>query len=353
MENEKDMTIDQVAELAYVSRSVVSRVLNDHPNVSDEARERVLKVIEEHDYRPNSVARSLATDRSFEISILTPRRSDGSPSDGDWPLHESLANGYWPLLYSGIFDQCLERGYFVSLSIVSAEMRDKIRARAGDKRFDGYVLITQEVTDFVGSALRERGVPALLIGASSDQDAFRSIDIDNVEGGYKAGAHLCGLGYRDIGAILGTADLQETQDRRRGFEQALDETGRTLDEAHVGHGDYSQGSGYDLVHQWAAADQLPRAIFCASDIMATGALLALHETGHRVPDDVAVVGFDGLPSSRYTIPPLTTVRQPVYEKGKAAVDMLVDEIEESGSTPAHRELQPTLVVRGSCGGAQD
>jgi LacI family purine nucleotide synthesis repressor len=349
MKNEEDMTIDQVAELAYVSRSVVSRVLNDHPNVSDEARERVLKVIEEHDYRPNSVARSLATDRSFEISILTPRRSEGSPDHGHWPLHESLANGYWPLLYSGIFDQCLERGYFVSLSIVSAEMEDKINARAGDKRFDGYVLITQEVTDFVGSVLQERGAPTILIGQSPDQGAFHSIDIDNETGGYKAGAHFCGLGYQEVGMILGDPDLEETKDRRRGLERALDESGCPVSVTRVGHGDYSQGSGYDLVHRWASEGSLPRALFCASDTMAAGALLALHETGHHVPDDVAVVGFDGLPSSRYTIPPLTTVRQPVYDKGKAAVDMLVDEIEESSSTPVHRELEPELVVRESCG----
>ena len=349
MESDNDMTIDQVAELAYVSRSVVSRVLNDHPNVSDEARERVLKVIEEHDYRPNSVARSLATDRSFEISILSPRRSDGSPDRRHRPLHESLANGYWPLLYSGIFDQCLERGYFVSLSIVSAEMKDKINARAGDKRFDGYVLITQEVTEFVGSALQERGVPTVLIGASSDHDEFHSIDIDNVEGGHKAGAHLCRLGHETIGAILGAPDLEETRDRRRGFERALEEAGRTISEAHVGHGDYSQSSGYEIVHDWAADGPLPNALFCASDTMARGALLALHETGHRVPEDVAVVGFDGLPSSRYTIPPLTTVRQPVYGKGKAAVDLLVDEIEDADSTPGHRELEPELVVRTSCG----
>jgi len=349
MENENDMTIDEVAELAYVSRSVVSRVLNDHPNVSDEARERVLKVIEEHDYRPNSVARSLATDRSFEISILTPRRSEGAPDTGHWPLHESLANGYWPLLYSGLFDQCLERGYLASLSIVSTEMEDKISARTGDKRFDGYVLVTQEVITVAGPALRERDAPTILIGESPDREAFHSIDIDNEKGGYEAGVHFCRLGYRDVGMILGDPDLEETQDRRRGFERALDEGGGTASPSWVGHGDYSQGSGYDIVHRWAAEGSLPRALFCASDTMATGALLALHETGHRVPDDVAVVGFDGLPSSRYTIPPLTTVRQPVYEKGTAAVNMLVDEIEETGDAPSHRVLEPELVVRESCG----
>jgi len=351
MENDNDMTIDEVAELAYVSRSVVSRVLNDHPNVSDEARERVLKVIEEHDYRPDSVARSLATDRSFEISILTPRRSDDAPDHGHWPLHESLANGYWPLLYSGLFDQCLERGYFASLSIVSGKMEEKISSRAGDKRFDGYILVTQEVINVAGPALRERGVPTILIGESPDPEAFHSIDIDNEKGGYEAGAHFCRLGYRDIGMILGAPDLKETQDRRRGFERAYDEGGGTIASTRVGHGDYSQGSGYDIVRRWASEGTLPRALFCASDTMAMGALLALHETDHRVPDDVAVIGFDGLPSTRYTIPPLTTVRQPAYEKGKAAVDMLVDEIEEADDAPSRRLLEPELIVRQSCGAA--
>jgi LacI family transcriptional regulator len=340
MENEeKNMTIDQVAELAYVSRSVVSRVLNDHPNVSDEARERVLKVIEEHDYRPNSMARSLATDRSYEISILTPRRGD-----------ESLANGYWPLLYSGIFEQCLERGYFVSLSMVSEKVKDKVSERAGDNRFDGYMLITREVTEIIGPVLENRDAPTVLIGCNPEWDTLHSIDIDNVEGGYKAGRHLCRLGYEDIGVILGTPHLQETEDRREGLATALGEAGRSVPDSRVAMGEYSQESGYRTIRDWAASGAVPEALFCASDTIAMGALLALNETGYRVPDDVAVVGFDGLPSSRYTIPPLTTVRQPVYEKGQRAANLLVDEIEGTEETPpTHTELEPELVVRQSCG----
>lgn len=337
-EKEKNMTIDQVAELAYVSRSVVSRVLNDHPNVSDEARERVLNVIEEHDYRPNSMARSLATDRSYEISILTPRRGD-----------ESLANGYWPLLYSGIFEQCLERGYFVSLSMVSPEVEEKVTSRAGDQRFDGHVLITREVTEIVGPAFRDRNAPTVLIGENPEWDDLHSIDIDNVKGGYKAGAHLCELGYQEIGVILGNPQLKETDDRRQGLAAALEESGCTVPEKYIGIGEYSQESGYEIVTRWTDAGRLPNALFCASDTIAMGALLALHESDYRVPDDVAVVGFDGLPSSQYTIPPLTTVRQPVYEKGQEAVNILIDEIENPGSTPTHRELEPELIVRASCG----
>jgi LacI family transcriptional regulator len=307
--------------------------------VSDEARERVLEVIEEHDYRPNSMARSLATDRSYEISILTPRRGD-----------ESLASGYWPLLYSGIFEQCLERGYFVSLSMVSEEVKEQISDRAGDNRFDGYMLITREVTEIVHDAFKERDVPTVLIGYNPEWEDLHSIDIDNVEGGYKAGAHLCGLGHNDIGVILGTPQLQETIDRRRGFAEALDEAGCTVPSSRIAMGDYSQESGYEAIYRWHEDGSMPGGLFCASDTMAMGALLALNETGHRVPDDVAVVGFDGLPSSGYTIPPLTTVKQPVYEKGQTAANRLIDEIEEKNEMPpTHTELTPELVVRQSCG----
>jgi len=335
---EEDMTIDQVAELAYVSRSVVSRVLNNHPNVSEEARQRVLRVIEEHDYRPSSVARSLATDRSFEISILTPRRGD-----------ESLANGYWPLLYSGIFEQCLERGYFVSLSMASEEVEDEIQDRARDSRFDGYVLITTEVTDLVASSLDSGDAPTVLIGRDPDWDTLSSVDIDNEKGGRKAGRHLCDLGYEEIGLILGSLDLKETGDRREGIEQALSDGGSSVPNRFVAEGDYSPESGYTIIQDWIAWGALPRALFCASDAIAMGALRALQENEYRVPEDVAVVGFDGLPASEYTVPPLTTIRQPVYEKGQTAVNLLIDQIESPGAEPVHTELEPELVVRKSCG----
>ena len=335
---EDDMTIDQVAELAYVSRSVVSRVLNDHPNVSEEARQRVLDVIEEHDYHPSSVARSLATDRSFEISVLTPRRGD-----------ESLANGYWPLLYSGIFERCLERGYFVSLSMVSEEVEDEIQNQARDSRFDGYILITTEVTSLVAPALEASEAPTVLIGRDSDWGGLSSVDTDNEKGAYEAGRHLCSLGYEEIGLILGNLDLEESADRRSGIEHALREAGRSVQEQYIAEGDYSQESGYSIVRGWTEQGAVPRALFCASDTMAVGALRALSEGDYRVPDDVAVMGFDDLPAAQYTIPPLTTVRQPVYEKGQTAVDLLIDQIESPAADPAHTELAPELVVRESCG----
>ena len=122
-----------------------------------------------------------------------------------------------------------------------------------------------------------------------------------------------------------------------------------MPDRYIAEGDYSQESGYSIVRDWAQRGEVPRALFCASDTMAMGALLALHEADYRVPEDVAVMGFDDLPAAQYSIPPLTTVRQPVYEKGQTAVDLLIDRIESPDADSSHTQLAPELVVRRSCG----
>jgi len=149
--------------------------------------------------------------------------------------------------------------------------------------------------------------------------------------------------------MLGSLDLEESTHRRRGVERALDEAGVDVSDRYVAEGDYSQESGYAIAQTWIEQGAMPRALFCASDTMAMGVLLALDEADYRVPDDVAVVGFDDLPAAQYAIPPLTTVRQPVYEKAQAAIDLLIDQIEGPETDSVHRELEPELVVRQSCG----
>ncbi len=335
----KKMTIDKVAELAYVSRSVVSRVLNNHPNVSEEARARVEKVIEEHNYRPSSAARSLATDRTFEICILTPRRK------GD-----ALANGFWTLLHLGIFEQCIARGYFVSLSMVSSEIGQEVHEHIlSERRFDGFILITEEVTNLVASALDEREVPTVLIGHDPTQHGLCSVDVDNYRGAYEATTHLCQLGHERVGAIIGSIDLKESVERREGYSQALADAGQGVDSDWIALGDYSQESGYQIMQRWIERGGYPSACFCANDGMAIGALLALHQAGLSVPDDMAIVGFDDLPTSKYAYPPLTTVHQPIREKGEKAADMLIDQVEGNGGAVRHIELPGQLIVRASCG----
>lgn len=338
-DTQKKITIDRVAELAYVSRSVVSRVLNDHPNVSDEARRRVLEVVKEHNYRPSSVARGLATDRTFEVGVLTPQRQG-----------EAFANSFWSYLHSGIFERCMERGYHVSLSMVTPEAAaDTEEHFLRSKRLDGFVFVTQEVTELMVDVAQTRDVPFVLVGHAPEHPEWCSVDVDNAEGARQATAHLHRLGHERIGIILGSLEMQESVDRRAGYRQALSEAGLPVEKQPAAVGDYSGQSGFENMSRWIEEGlEGTTAVFCASDTMAMGALLALHQAGLAVPEDLAVVGFDNLPFSKYTTPPLTTVHQPIGEKGRRAADLLLDQIE--GQVPAcrHLMLDAELVVRGSC-----
>ena len=338
---EKLRSIDHVAELAYVSRSVVSRVLNNHPNVSDEAKKRVLEVIEKYNYKPSSVARGLATNHSYEIGILAPRRCD-----------EALANGFWSLLHLGIFEECIQKGYFVTLSPISTDIGAEINEHILDnKRLDGYILLTQEVTDFVIDKIGERDIPMVLVGHGPRNPNLSSVDIDNFAGAYKATNHLIKMGHKDIGIILASLNMQESVDRLEGYKKAVEDAGLTASEDYISIGNYSQKHGFDTVKKWIRRKLDFSALFCTSDTLAMGALLALSRENIKVPDRIAVVGFDDLPFSKYTIPPLTTIRQPIYNKGKRAASLLIDQIETKNERIVHENLKPKLIVRESCGRA--
>lgn len=333
------LSIDQVAKLAYVSRSVVSRVLNNHPNVSDEARERVMNVVEEYNYRPSSVARGLATNQSYEIGILAPRRCD-----------EALANGFWSLLHLGIFEESIQQGYFVSMSPISTDLEADIKEHVlDDKRLDGYILLTQEVTDAVVNTLIEREIPMVLVGHGPANPDLNSVDVDNFAGAYKATNHLIELGHRRIGVMLASLKMQESADRLEGYKRALRDAGLPVREDYISIGNYSQKHGFDTMKRWVREGLDISAVFSTSDTLAMGALLALHKENISVPDDIALVGFDDLPFAQYTVPPLTTIQQPICEKGKRAARLLINQIENKGSEIVHENLEPEIIVRESCG----
>ncbi len=334
------LSIDQVAELAYVSRSVVSRVLNNHPNVSDEAKKRVLDVVKEHNYKPSSVARGLATNQNYEIGILAPRRCD-----------EALGNGFWSLLHLGIFEECIENGYYVTMSPISTDKNVEINDHIMDsKRLDGYILLTQEVSDYVINRLNKREIPMVLVGHGQQNPELNSVDVDNFSGAYKATNHLIELGHERIGVIMASPDMKESIDRIEGYKKALTDAGVPFREDFISVGDYSQKHGMTTIQQWIRKDVDLSAVFCMSDTLGMGALLALNQEGISVPEKMALVGFDDLPISRYTIPPMTTVQQPIYEKGKRAAKLLIRQIEDDGSKVVHENLEPRLMVRESCGG---
>ena len=334
------LSIDQVAELAYVSRSVVSRVLNNHSNVSDEARERVLKVVKEHNYRPSSVARGLATNQSYEIGILAPRR-----------CNEAFANGFWSLLHLGVFEECIEKGYYVTMSPISTEVGTEINDHIlDDERFDGYISLTQEVTDYVLDLKNKLDIPMILVGHGPDSEEFTSVDVDNFLGAFKATNHLIRQGHSHIGVMLASLDMKESVDRFDGYKKAMDEAGLKVYDDYVSIGDYSYKEGFSTIKRWLGQGMDISAVLCMSDTLAMGALQALHKERVQVPEEIAVVGFDDLPFAQYTIPSLTTIQQPIYQKGKQAGRLLIDKIEGTETTASvHMNLEPNLIIRESCG----
>lgn len=332
------LTIDEIAKLAHVSRSVVSRVLNNHKNVSDPSRQRVLKIVKEYNYKPNSIARSLVTNSTREIGVITIRKDSIEPD-----------NGFSSLLNQGIFDECTERGYYVKMSYFSpVNKSDILDFLLNTAKVDGIILLTQELTHQVIESLTQRDMPIILEGHNRDYPDVPSIDVDNFDASYMATKYLIDLGHSEISAIFSNLDVQETYDRMNGFKQAISDANLIYNDALIHNGDYSQKCGYDTCCEWLDNGLRFTAVLCASDTIAMGTLLALHKRGYNVPEHISVIGFDDIPLARYTIPPLTTIRQPIYNKGRTLARSLISKIQNEPFEITHVNLKPELVIRESC-----
>ena len=305
-------------------------------------RERVQAVIEKYNYRPKAIARSLVTDQTQEICILIPR----------WESNV-LSSSFWSVIFMGLTEQCQKRGYHLSVSILPPDLeyieQDPFFM---SHDFDGYILMHREVTESAIPKLKKWGGPFVVIGHDAVEKEVASIDVDNHKGGYLAGDHLVNLGHRNIGFVSGELKRQEAKDRYAGFRKALTDGGITFNEQYMIAGAYSYKFGVKAFSYFTSLPKPPTAVFCASDVMAQGMLSAAFKHGVNIPGDLAIVGFDDLPGSAYSVPPLTTVRQPIYEKGVCVTDMLIDRIESEELKPGHVKLAPKLIVRGSCGSAR-
>lgn len=332
-------TLEEVAKLAGVSRSTVSRVVNNQPNVRPEVRERVWKVIEEVDYHPNRAARSLASRRSSIIGLVIPRE-----------IHAVFSDPYFPILTEGIARACNERNYTMVLGLITPEMHDPYRRLVRGGLLDG-VIVTSAVQDdpFVLRLLQEE-FPFVLVGRAPHHDGVSYVDVDNVSGARTAVQHLARLGYRRIATITGPLNTIPGQDRYEGYQKGLRSAGLTHDPDYVVEGDFGEMSGTRGMEDLLALETPPDAVFAASDMMAIGALKALRAAGLHVPGDVALVGFDDIPLSALLHPPLTTVRQPISGMGYTAATLLFEELECEDIESPQRMILPTeLVIRASCG----
>jgi LacI family transcriptional regulator len=255
---------------------------------------------------------------------------------------------YFPLLIQGVSSACNAREYSVMLWLAEPEYeRRQIRQIMYSGLIDGVIIASMLTSDSLVQALTECDLPFMLVGRHPTDARVNYVDADNVNGARDAVRHLLRLGRMRIGLINGPQNMIAGVDRLAGYTQALRERGLMTQPDLITDGGFSEAGGYLAMQQ--LLPRQPDAVFAASDAMAIGALRALREAGRRVPEDVALVGFDDLPFAARTEPALTTVRQPIHRMGAMTAETLIELIEQPASSPYHLVLPTELVVRVSCG----
>lgn len=334
-----NLTLEEIGKLAGVSRSTVSRVINNHPNVSDKVRNRVERIIKETEYSPHLAARTLASQRSYVIGLVIPRS-----------VQAFFGDPYFSRLTQGIAQAANVYDYTFSLFLLeNREVEDRLIPRVTRPGLiDGLVVQSTSADDKVLNRVLNGSIPYVIAGRPLEYTNVTYIDVDNVSGAGMAVDHLINLGRTRIGTITGPMAVSPGVDRKAGYIKSLQQHGLPIDENLIVEGNFTEESGYLGARQ--ILPHKPDAFFVASDQMAIGVLHAIKEAGLRIPEDIAVVGYDDLAPARYADPQLTTIRQPVLRFGIAAFELLLKFIEGTVTTPQQKILDVELIVRDSCGG---
>jgi len=333
-------TSRDVAQLAGVSQATVSLVLNAVPGarISSESRRRVFDAATELDYHPNASARSLVRQRAGVLGLVLRQHADFLG-----------ANAILPQVIAGLTSVTGPAGFRLLVEPIEDVSRPDTYLRlAREAHVDGMILSGVRSDDDQLRRLSERDFPVVLWGRLSGSD-LPFVDVDNTVAARAAVEHLIALGHRRIGCITnGPPEDTASASRLGGYRHALETNGIAFEPALVRYGDFEERSGNEAMLALLALPDRPSAVFVASDEVALGALKATRALGVRVPDDVAIVGFDDLPISEFVAPALTTVRVPARAIGAQAALMLI-ELVTSGELPESVLLPTRLVIRESCG----
>lgn len=325
-------TISDVAAKAGVSPSTVSRVLNDRPGISEETRARVLRAARELGYFPTMAGRGLALGQTGNLGFLTHYRHTLGP------------RAFYGEILTGVDKEARRQGYHV---IFSADGSGKFPTMVEERRVDGLILAGCDIPRELIVALKLHRFPLVLV--DNHYDMVNSVVIDNVGGAREAVTHLINLGHRKIAFICEWFGDLSFSERLRGYRMALEEHDIPVDEDLIAEGLPRQpNSGY-VAMQKILEKSIPSAVFAANDSTAIEAMRAIRERGLKIPDDIAIVGFDDGYVPSHTDPPLTTMRVFREKMGVMATRRLLELVEEPDQPPVHIKIFTELVVRASCG----
>jgi LacI family transcriptional regulator, galactose operon repressor len=327
-------TIRDVATLARVSTATVSHVLNETRPVSEVLRDRVQIAMKQLSYQPDAVARSLRCRETLTLGLFVPSL--------EIPFYAWIADSIEAAAHTAGYNIILcSAGWSLARELAAI---DELMAR----RVDGMVCISIAArAEHVWPVLR-RGTPVVWLERTMPGIELDAVFVDNFKGAYDATRHLIELGHKQIGCIMGLVDSQLSDERVVGYRQALADGGLPFEPGLLQRGDYMPPSGYAGAEALLARPNRPTAIFAFNDLMAMGALQAIHRLGLRVPDDIAVIGFDGVPLAEHTSPPLSTIEQPVPAMSENVIKLLLDRINDDAPKQGRTVVvEPRLIVRAS------
>jgi DNA-binding LacI/PurR family transcriptional regulator len=335
-------TLEDVARVAGVSRATVSRVINGIRNVDADIQEAVRKAIRTTGYTPNQAARSLVTRRAGTIALVM----SGAGVDGDEFAKAAFADPFFGRVAGGVVAYVRTQGVHPVLMLAETTMaRLEVLDFLRRGNADGALLVSTHPEDPLPGMLTEHHLPAVLFARPTRPLPVSYVDLAHQDGGALAADHLVARGCQRVATICGPLDVPAAQDRLAGFRTSLEHHGYPY--LPIAEGDFTQQSGETAMQRLLLDHPDLDGVFAANDLMAHGAVLVLQKAGRRVPDDVAVVGFDDSPPALASRPRLTTVRQPVEEMAAEMARLLLARIEDPDQPPRQVVFNPTLIVRES------
>ncbi len=325
------LTISDIARKAGVSKTTVSRVLNNRPDVDDDTRKKILKIIEDLNYIPSHTAKCLSTGKRNLIGLIVPSLS----SYFSLEIIRGVAKGISDSRYELVL-------YTTGMSEYNEQIY--LRAIKGDL-VDGIIIVLprDHKENYLHSA---HEIPIIAVDYSGIEIQYPRITATNVKGAYEGTKYLISLGHNRIGFITGLMDLGCSQERLQGFTQAMNEADLDIDESLIGNGDFTRLSGELIAKEWLSRTIKPTAIFCSNDEMALGVLDVAEERQMKIPSELSLMGFDDINEARLRKPSLTTIKQPLFEMGNRAALGLIDLM--TGNTINSQTLETELIIRESC-----
>jgi LacI family transcriptional regulator len=331
----KRSTLKEVAQLAGVSTATVSNALNETKYVSEEVKDKINRAIEELNYQPNIVAKSLRVQESRIIGVLI----------------SDVANPFFSIVVRGIEEELSKSNYSILLCNTdsSVEKERKYLEVMIGKRVDGLVVSSAGNTGDYFRSLDKTGVPIVFLNRCPEFMNSDVIMTNNIQGAYSATEHLIRHGYGKIAIITGPSSISTGKDRLIGYKRALEDYGVALSDPLVKEGSFTIQSGYDKMKELMEQDSKPDAVFISNNSMTLGAYKYLKEAGIRIPDQIAVLGYDDPDWADIVEPPITTVRQPAYQLGVHAANLMLARINEKQVKREIMYMDTTLIIRRSCG----